>query len=553
MKTFLKHAFFSILFLFLILLPLSFALHFSPASHIMPLSDHWTLNLHDTRYDDLSFDDLSLSNMKNLSANDTITASCTIDADTIDFPTIMFRSRCCAFRIYMDGNQIYDYPISLARYGHFLGWQYHYVSLPQKCVGHTLSFRFTVLQDTPYSIMTVPWYGSFDDLIMLFLHRHNLALFAGIFLCVFGVCFMMASIIFAAFTRDVFSQIISALLCLDLGVWILSAMQLGDLFTDQPYLPVFERILFFLAVPLLYLLLGSSRKCFHSRLFLWLFIPSTVLCIILGAVSLIFHANVFRIYPFLIAFLFALQQYYEILAYRNRKNDSFNLSVFVQMTGALVLTFGLFLTSAMVFQLSFYVSGPDLLFISVLPVCALLFVITRLSGYLISLEGSHRQQRQNATLSRLAYMDALTGLPNRARSDQLLQSLSDTDDDFCLISLDLNGLKEINDQFGHPAGDHLLTAFADILRRVFIGYSCCRTGGDEFLVVMNFAAADTVETCIAGMNQLLDELDRSEPGMDHSSAYGYAFRHECPGQTVHDVYMLADKRMYECKLRMEMK
>lgn len=553
MKSFLKHAFFSILFTSLIILLLSFALHFSPTSHITPLSDHWTLNFHGTRYADLSFDDLLLSKLTDLSAGDTITASCTIDADTVDFPAIMFRTRCCTFRIYMDGSLIYNYPASLARYGHFLGWQYHYVSLPQDSIGHTLSFTFQVLHDTPLSITTTPWFGCFDDLIKLFLHRHILALFSGIFLCVFGICFLMASIIFASFTRDVFSQILSALLCLDIGTWILSAMQLGDLFTDQPYLPVLERILFFLAVPLLYLLLGSSRKCFHSRLFLWLFIPSTVLCIMLGAVSITTHFNVFPTFLLLIVFLFALQLYYEITDYRNRKNDSFNLSVFVQMTGALALTFGLSLTNAMALRLSFYVSGPDLLFISVLPVCALLFVITRLSGYLISLEGSHRQQRQNATLSRLAYIDALTGLPNRARSDQLFQSLSDANTDFCLISLDLNGLKEINDQFGHPAGDHLLTAFAEILRKAFIGYSCCRTGGDEFLVVMNFAAADTVETCIARMNQLLDDLDRSEPGMDHSSAYGYAFRHECPGQTVHDVYMLADKRMYECKLRMEMK
>jgi diguanylate cyclase (GGDEF)-like protein len=546
-KSLLKHILIGIPTFFLIVLLLSSTLHFSPQSHTTPLSDHWTISLHGKQYDDLSYNHLPVSALPQLSAGDRISTFCVVDADPVDFPALIFRTRCCAFRIYMDNRLIYDYPLSRARYGHFLGWQYHIVSLPQDCVGHTISFRFNVIQDTPFSIITTPWFGCFDDLIKLFLHRHILALFSGIFLCVFGICFLLASIIFASFTRDVFSQIISALLCLDIGIWILSAMQLGELFTDQSSMPVFEHIIFFLAVPLLYLLLGSTRKCFRSKLFLWLSIPSTALCIPLSILSITSEINIFPVFFILIGVLFGLQLYYGIIDLGRIQKENFNLSVFVQMSGAIILTFGILLTNAMAFRLSFYVSGPNMLFISVLPVCSLLFVITRLSSYLISLAGSHQQHLRSVTLSQLAYMDALTGLPNRARSDQLFKSLSESSDDFCLISLDLNGLKEINDLLGHPAGDRLLVSFADTLRSVFIGYSCCRTGGDEFLVIMNCTDRETVEKNITQMNLQLKALDSSEPDMDHSTAYGYAFRHECPEQSVHDVYMLADQRMYECK------
>jgi diguanylate cyclase len=108
--------------------------------------------------------------------------------------------------------------------------------------------------------------------------------------------------------------------------------------------------------------------------------------------------------------------------------------------------------------------------------------------------------REHETLHSLAHTDALTGLPNRrglaaelearlatARGDRLL----------ALVVLDLDGFKQINDEYGHAVGDALLVAVARRLReRVREHDLIARLGGDEFVVMVdglrNVAQAETL-------------------------------------------------------------
>ena len=69
--------------------------------------------------------------------------------------------------------------------------------------------------------------------------------------------------------------------------------------------------------------------------------------------------------------------------------------------------------------------------------------------------------------------------------------------------MDINNLKEVNDQYGHQAGDELIQAAADAMKRVFGGRGhSYRLGGDEFLVVLQNASQEAAE-------QLLEQLDRT--------------------------------------------
>jgi len=89
-----------------------------------------------------------------------------------------------------------------------------------------------------------------------------------------------------------------------------------------------------------------------------------------------------------------------------------------------------------------------------------------------------------------AEVDAVTGLPNRRRFTQLvsekIEAVSSEKRGVALLFLDLDGFKEVNDTFGHMAGDLLLKCVGDRLRSLLLdGDELCRVGGDEFAILLS--------------------------------------------------------------------
>lgn len=86
---------------------------------------------------------------------------------------------------------------------------------------------------------------------------------------------------------------------------------------------------------------------------------------------------------------------------------------------------------------------------------------------------------------RAATLDPLTKLANRRAFDRELERKIAARDIFCLILIDLNGFKNVNDRYGHLAGDDLLRQFAgELALQFFPADTVCRWGGDEFAVIV---------------------------------------------------------------------
>lgn len=96
------------------------------------------------------------------------------------------------------------------------------------------------------------------------------------------------------------------------------------------------------------------------------------------------------------------------------------------------------------------------------------------------------EKKERMHLQRIAYQDYLTGLYNRNYLDVWnSKGLLAGEYPVTFVSIDMNDLKKINDNFGHKEGDQLLCAMANLLKRHFAGkqYTVFRIGGDEFLVL----------------------------------------------------------------------
>lgn len=110
-------------------------------------------------------------------------------------------------------------------------------------------------------------------------------------------------------------------------------------------------------------------------------------------------------------------------------------------------------------------------------------LIKRLRGQLLE------KQDHSYILRNLAMVDPLTGLYNRRFAEQRLAAEVARSErrghPLTVLTLDLNNFKEINDTYGHPAGDQVLQEFASRLNKVIRGSDLAvRLGGDEFLVVL---------------------------------------------------------------------
>jgi diguanylate cyclase (GGDEF)-like protein len=119
-----------------------------------------------------------------------------------------------------------------------------------------------------------------------------------------------------------------------------------------------------------------------------------------------------------------------------------------------------------------------------------LLVIARMAGVVRDLGSTLTQQKRlEKELERRALHDPLTGLANRVLfADRLEMSLARRDERVAVMFLDLDDFKTINDTQGHQAGDELLVAVAEALRRsVRPEDTVARLGGDEFAVLMQGA------------------------------------------------------------------
>ena len=110
--------------------------------------------------------------------------------------------------------------------------------------------------------------------------------------------------------------------------------------------------------------------------------------------------------------------------------------------------------------------------------------------YLIKTHEDVTDRRQTeARMAHMAYHDGLTDLPNRAAFlqalSQMIEACEGTDEQFAVLSVDLDGLKEINDVFGHAIGDKLLIEVSRRIQTAASGGVVARLSGDEFGLIID--------------------------------------------------------------------
>ncbi len=185
-----------------------------------------------------------------------------------------------------------------------------------------------------------------------------------------------------------------------------------------------------------------------------------------------------------------------------------------------------------------------LTFVSVLALaCILLFQIGKFSK--VELE---KEKETSRNFKNIANTDSMTGVRNKhaySEQEEMINSQigSGEADRLAVVVGDVNGLKYVNDTFGHAAGDQLIKDATSLICEHFSHGAVFRVGGDEFVILLKGDSCDNLQETVEEFDRIV-EANISKKAVVISIGYSTL---KSEDQYLSDVFERADRMMYERK------
>lgn len=161
---------------------------------------------------------------------------------------------------------------------------------------------------------------------------------------------------------------------------------------------------------------------------------------------------------------------------------------------------------------------------------------------------------KNRELERLAYYDQLTGAYNRRKFEELLtreiSMMSRYKYSACIVILDIDRFKKINDAYGHPVGDKIIQEVAAVLKNNIRNTDVLsRWGGDEFLILLSHTSVDEGEKIAEKLRQFVDKtsIQIKDAEIMITASFGVAALTGNEEYSYEEAYKNADSALYQAK------
>lgn len=532
------------------------------------LDDGWSVTINGKEYDNVT---LSKFRFKMCNRGDVLTLRHIVPRyDIISLPTLEVYTIHSAIKVYLDDEVIYTYGQRLYDENKLLGYGEHFVSMPYGANSKWLTVEMTVSENNAFDGVKAMKLLDGNSAMVKDLSGKRVNLSIAMFLIVFGVIIMVLSMLMLGRAVNFVQTFCIALFSFLIGCWTLCNNELIEYFTTdllmKSYLEYYS--LYILPLPLTYYFrdkidVRSNPK--WLKVYFWGIIAAEIVyiasAVILQEANLVHLPQILVGSHILMILTIVLILMISVIDIKVRKQRPT-----VVMIGFLI-AIAIVIVELIRFNIEKYITGfTKNAYSSDTCFAVLIIVISMLLDYGNKTSKSLYENAQRAVLEQMAYMDELTGLGNRRMCEKKLTELEEkemsSDSVYAIVSLDLNFLKRTNDTYGHKKGDELIKSFSDVLSNVFSLYgTVTRTGGDEFVVILDDITEEKVKSLLAQMLEQMEEKNKSASDVILSTAYGYAMKGEIPSKQekteeiklkVMDigpraVYRIADDRMYENK------
>ncbi len=480
-------------------------------------------------------------------AGDLVTFRKTIEAQEIYANTLMFYSSYQYVKVYIDDNLLLDYgnhDYSFFYIAPAPAW--HSVRLPVNWSGKELRIEIIGEYDNVSVFLRNIYMGSKSALIFQVLENALLSLFINVPIMLIGFVLCIISFFFKdpVSIRKIRYVGFFALIT---SIWILLGSEITQVFSGKVLaLNKISHILLEI-IPIIIVYYLFSFPIFNKSRFMHLvynlsiinffFIEGLTWFGIINYMEAIVMIHVIIILEMVgISGVFVKEKINNKALSREYKN------IFTAL-----FMLGIFIITDIA---RFYIGITEGQFEKYTQIGLLCFII--IIGYMaISEEANEQENRiEKKMLERLVYIDVLTGLQNRTAFEKKMNFYrkNSTQNNLIILVADMNGLKEVNDNYGHEIGDQCIILIAKILLKYFQNKAdCYRIGGDEFCVISeNFVEGD-----FAGCaEEFANEVARLSHNLEttFSVASGYAM---CGGADVDEAFCMADRNMYINKAKMK--
>ena len=470
-------------------------------------------------------------------------------------PAIEYMTDECAYEVKVDNTVIERKYFDREERNAYITSAHSIISLPLDCAGGeevTITLETTSNRvGNPISDIVV---GNRLDLLKQFVFSNSLPLFLGLFLIVYGAIFLVISLILYGWVDGLKSNLLASCICMDLGLFLHAYYGCSSLYMNTDYIKPMMYTTLTLILPLSVMFTFEVSKGFLYEKRKYITIAFGAIFALLNMLHysgmLTFNNSKWILYIALFTCLTGIV----VKNIIDTKMNILDEHQAVEMIGMVTLCVLMYLSAFInmltkgayndVSTVILYVGGNQV------SIGALLFAYFQMVNFYVNVTGAYARTREFESLAYLAYADGLTGLYNRSKLNQQLEEWEADEENYCIISFDLNGLKTVNDNYGHNAGDELLKVFGKALKDVYESYDAMvgRVGGDEFMVIIRKVGTDEVEQSLRMLDAKLEVINTvKEVPWSYSTSYGYGFRVECSEDFIHQTYLLADQRMYEAK------
>lgn len=515
---------------------------------------NWNISINDKQYNNV---DLKSFRFKAVSKKDVITLSTTLtDSPALKSPSIYIPVSQSTVNAYIDNQLFFDFGHERYSDNRPIGSGFQIVSLPQDFHNRELKIIMEVTEKNAFSNIDDIWISDWNDSYRFVLAENRLVFLASSFLIVFGLILTILLLFVTSKTLLHIDILLISLFSICMGLWTMSYNNMFELFSVEIHTTSLIENVSILIAPLLILAyMNTYIKQLDNKKITTIYRVLNIAQFIISIGIVALHAvNIAHIYEmitfhytlFIIHICFFSYVLHSTDKYVKRQKIIYNIGI------------AIFLVSV-VYDLITYIvtryNGHKLLNIEGISVFGIItFICILLLDLYNDITLRKMEQQEKELLIKRAYTDELTQINNRRFCSEYMDKLQeDNNQEYSIISLDVNNLKQINDTYGHAKGDILIKSAADVISEAFKTGIVGRMGGDEFIVILHTDKTDAINTLINSFKNILDEINAKTEDLYVSIAYGYATYSDVEDKNIESVYKLADERMYEHKKVMKSK